>query len=352
MRYLLLTLLFLCLTSTVGADVVGQPAPAWSVSSWTNLTPPRTRLEPSDLRGRVVCLFCFEAASEANASAFATLQKLAARYGHTGDTALVAVQTPTGRFDQNTAQQGRALMQRYGLRIPFGHDGGSQGSSPLAKRYGVVRTPWLVLIDKRSVVRLSGAVPAFEDAVRSIDGLRGGSTAGRAPAVPSNPLNGQPFGSMARLRWLTADGQPFRLQDHRYTLFRWWTDRCNHCTPSVGALSRLWQRYKDRGLHLVAVYHPKRRNAPGDAGVRSYARRIGHAGDIAFDDRWIKLRELMRRARFTRATSVSFLVDSQGVVRWTHPGPRIYWNRDPQWRHADTAIRQLDSYLNQMLPAK
>jgi hypothetical protein len=138
----------------------------------------------------------------------------------------------------------------------------------------------------------------------------------------ANPLVGQPFGRLDGLRWLTPEGAPVSLSAQRLTLFRWWTNRCPDCTGSVPALARLEERYRARGLRMVAVYHPK--GAPlGDAAARDQARRLGFTGALAFDDGWAKYRELRERGGFHRATSISLLVDAGGVVRWVHPGPRL-----------------------------
>ena len=140
--------------------------------------------------------------------------------------------------------------------------------------------------------------------------------------VPANPLLGQPLGSLAALRWLTPDGRPFALADQRLTLFRWWTNECAHCQVSVPPLADLEQRYRARGLRMVAVYHPKGARL-GDAQAKAYAQRLGFDGTLAFDDAWTKYKELRDRGGLRPATSISVLVDADGIVRWVHPGPRI-----------------------------
>jgi polyhydroxybutyrate depolymerase len=157
-----------------------------------------------------------------------------------------------------------------------------------------------------------------------------------------NPLVGKPFGSMDALRWLTPEGGPVSLAAQRLTLFRWWTNGCPHCTGSVPALAALEGRYRARGLRMVGVYHPKGAQLT-DAEARDYARGLGFAGAIAFDDGWAKYFDLRDRGGLRQATSISVLVDSDGVVRWVHPGPRI------EAGSADLA--SLDALLDRLLPA-
>ncbi len=162
------------------------------------------------------------------------------------------------------------------------------------------------------------------------------------PASAPPPLVGQPFGSLAALRWLTPEGAPVALAAQRLTLFRWWTNACPHCTGSVPALARLEERYRVRGLRMVGVYHPKGRKLT-DAAARDYVRRLGFAGALAFDDRWTKYSELRDRGGLRQATSISVLVDAEGIVRWVDPGPRL------EAGSRDLAV--LDALLERLLPA-
>jgi polyhydroxybutyrate depolymerase len=156
------------------------------------------------------------------------------------------------------------------------------------------------------------------------------------PAGPVNPLVGAPFGATDALRGLPEfGGRPF-------TLLRWWTNECPHCVGSVPALAKLEDKYRARGLRMVAVYHPKGADLP-DEGARAYAARLGFRGAIAFDDRWTKYRDLRDRGGLTAATSISVVVDSSGTIRWVHPGPRI------EAGSADLAA--LDAFLDRTLPA-
>jgi hypothetical protein len=109
----------------------------------------------------------------------------------------------------------------------------------------------------------------------------------------------------------------------------------------VPALARLEDRWRARGLRLVGVYHPKGAGL-GDVAARDYARRLGFSGAIAFDDRWTKYVELRDRGRLGEATSISVLVDAEGVVRWVHPGPRI--------EEGSPDLAALEALLARLLP--
>jgi hypothetical protein len=163
-----------------------------------------------------------------------------------------------------------------------------------------------------------------------------------APDPAANPIVGTPFGSTEMLRWRTPEGGPVSPSAQRLTLFRWWTNACPFCTGSVPALARLEDRYRARGLRMVAVYHPK--NVPlDDAAAQAYARRLGFSGALAFDDRWTKYVELRDRGSLYAATSISVLVDEKGIVRWVHPGPQI--------DAGSPDLAALDALVDRLLPA-
>lgn len=161
------------------------------------------------------------------------------------------------------------------------------------------------------------------------------------PGPAARGLVGAPLGSLDALRWLTPKGGPASIAAQPLTLFRWWTNACPHCVASLPVLARLEDRYRARGLRLVAVYHPKGRRL-GDEAARAYARGLGVRGALAFDDRWTKYAELRDRGGLRQATSISVLVDASGTVRWVHPGPRLEaGSRD---------LAELEALLERLLP--
>ncbi len=130
-------------------------------------------------------------------------------------------------------------------------------------------------------------------------------------------------------RWVRTGGAPVEGQ---VTLYRWWTDRCPYCRSSLPAIERLRRTYEPKGLRVVAVYHPKPPRQISDAKILDAARRFGYGGEIAMDLDWSELRSFYLSTGGRRATSVSFLVDRRGVIRFVHPGPDLFPSEDP--RHA------------------
>ncbi len=130
--------------------------------------------------------------------------------------------------------------------------------------------------------------------------------------------------------WGTAEclnGEPLRLEDLRgkVVLVHWWTDTCHYCTRSAPALNELHERYADGGLTVVGMYHPKPIDRPITASeIREAAQQRGFHFPIAIDRDWATLRRWWLDDGQRRATSVSFLIDKRGVIRYVHPGPAYH----------------------------
>jgi thiol-disulfide isomerase/thioredoxin len=125
------------------------------------------------------------------------------------------------------------------------------------------------------------------------------------------------------------------------TLYRWWTDTCPYCRASLPAVERLRRDYGARGLRIVAAYHPKPPRDVTDEDVIAAARRFGYDGPIAVDDDWSVLDKAYLSTGRRRATSVSLLVDGNGVIRFVHPGPVFFPSDDAEFAREDADYRLL-----------
>jgi thiol-disulfide isomerase/thioredoxin len=106
----------------------------------------------------------------------------------------------------------------------------------------------------------------------------------------------------------------------KVVLIRFWTDQCPYCRASAPVLSSWGDQYRDKGLVVIDIYHPKPPRPVSDQDVRAYARRIGMRGILAVDERWSALDKLWLRGQDRAYTSASLLVDREGIVRAVHRG--------------------------------
>lgn len=330
----LASLLLLGLAGTAVAQSPGidnQPAPAWTVDAWINLPDGATSLDVTDLKGKVVYLYCFQSwCPGCHRHGFPTLQKLIKAFEGDDSVAFVAVQTTFEGFQTNTADRAWETARRYDLTIPVGHSGINGTRSQLMSDYRTGGTPWTVIIDPDGVVRYNGFHPKLEDATELIRSLKTEPDA-EVETLPISRGGQDRVG--VELPELNFDGMLSTLPDSRdiedadrpkATLYRWWTDSCPFCRSSLPALSALREKYADDGLEVVAVYHPKPRRRVKDDVVLRHARRLKFEGPVALDFDWSELDRAYHMTSARRATSISLLVDAKGVIRWVHPGPDLF----------------------------
>lgn len=159
-------------TRPAGA-VLGQPAPDWGVTEWTNLPEGTKKLDVDDFTGKVVVLFCFQSwCPGCHSRGFPTLQALVKRYAGDDNVAFVAVQTVFEGFAQNTAERAWAMAKRYKLDIPFGHSGSAKARPEIMTSYRTRGTPWMIVIDREGKVRFSDFHIQTDQAIGLIEKLK------------------------------------------------------------------------------------------------------------------------------------------------------------------------------------
>lgn len=159
--------------------------------------------------------------------------------------------------------------------------------------------------------------------------------------------------TMPRLRldgWLRETDAHRRPKPGTVTLYRWWTDGCPYCEASLPALERLRRTYGPRGLNVVAVYHPKPPRDVSAKDIEASAKRLGFEGVLAVDTDWSELRRTCGGKLSKRtATSMSFLVDEQGIMRFVHPGPVLFPSPDEEHRQANADYELLERAIVALL---
>jgi peroxiredoxin len=122
--------------------------------------------------------------------------------------------------------------------------------------------------------------------------------------------------------WINTE--PMDLADLRgkVVLVRWWTGpRCPFCRASAAALNDWNQSYQDDGLVVIGFYHHKSPSPLYLEEVAMLAQEMGFTFPIGIDSNWTTLqRWWLDPVPDAKFTSVSFLVDHEGVISHIHPG--------------------------------
>jgi peroxiredoxin len=139
-----------------------------------------------------------------------------------------------------------------------------------------------------------------------------------ASAIDATTIVGKPAPAWD-VEWF---GEPVTLDDLRgqVVLVRWFTEGCPYCKSTAPTLVALHDELAARGLAVIGIYHHKS-DAPLVAeDVRAFADELGFRFPIAIDRGWRTLDRWWMDDHPTSWTSVSFLIDRRGVVRYVHTG--------------------------------
>ena len=147
--------------------------------------------------------------------------------------------------------------------------------------------------------------------------------------------------------WIASDwihSRPLSLEDlsGKVVLVRWWTDPyCPYCSASAPALNEWYEAYKDKGLIVIGLYHHKSSIPLEVQKVKEYATNLGFTFPVAIDRDWITLRKWwLDKSPRARWTSVSFLIDRNGIIRYIHLGGQ-YVKGDADYAKLKSTIEEL-----------
>jgi peroxiredoxin len=123
--------------------------------------------------------------------------------------------------------------------------------------------------------------------------------------------------------WLNS--QPLEMSDLRgkVVLVRWWTQGCPYCEATGPALRTFQRKYESQGLQIVGVYHPKPAGNWDMQALKDATAEKQFTFPVALDGDWTALKRwwLDQERDFT---SVSFVVDRRGIIRYVHPGGEFH----------------------------
>ena len=180
---------------------------------------------------------------------------------------------------------------------------------------------------------------------------------GRAAAPSSMPdpaddpdsgaeLLGRPAPDWAFTRWVRGPQHVLADDRGKVVLVRWWTEGCHFCKTTLPVIEGLGRAHP-KDLVVIGVFHPKPEpREVDDRHILAVARQLGFSGPIAFDRDWKTLKRYWLDANPDRNwTSVSFLIDRDGVIRWVHGGGEYHPSSDPAHARCDLEYRGLEKAL-------
>ncbi len=120
--------------------------------------------------------------------------------------------------------------------------------------------------------------------------------------------------------WLNAAPLAVEALRGDVVLVRWFTEGCPYCAATAPTLVALHDELAARGLRVVGLYHHKSDAPLVEDDVRALVARFGFTFPVAIDRDWRTLRRWWLDDHPESWTSLSFLIDRRGVVRFVHTG--------------------------------
>ncbi len=168
-------------------------------------------------------------------------------------------------------------------------------------------------------------------------------------AKEGDELIGKPAPEWGTLEWMNS--QPLELSElaDKVVLIRWWTETCPFCSRSAPALNEFHDTFKDKGLVTIGMYHPKPPGPRRQKALEKAVKRLGFEFPIALDMDWRILRRYWLTKGVHRWTSVSFLIDKQGKIRYIHPGGEYYKREGKTQTDAQRSYDELKAMIEKLI---
>ena len=142
-------------------------------------------------------------------------------------------------------------------------------------------------------------------------------------ALSGHDLIGTQAPEWSNQQWLNS--QPLKLSElkGKVVLVRFFMESsCPMCRASAPYLNDFYASYKDAGFVVVGMYTPKPYPRKADrTDVKRFVKDYEFEFPVAIDDEWTTLKRFwLNRVPDANFTSVSFLIDRNGTIRYIHAG--------------------------------
>jgi thiol-disulfide isomerase/thioredoxin len=125
-------------------------------------------------------------------------------------------------------------------------------------------------------------------------------------------------------QWFNSPPLSLKQLRGKVVFVRWFmSPACPFCSATAPTLRALHERYADKGLAVIGMYHHKEKPPLDPDQVQGWIKHFGYQFPVAIDKDWTTLRRWWLDGHERSYTSVSFLIDKAGVVRRVHLGGTI-----------------------------
>jgi peroxiredoxin len=188
----------------------------------------------------------------------------------------------------------------------------------------------LPTIEPREAVARSGPIDRADDAdAKRLIGMA-------APPLPDLP-------------WLDGQKRTLETLAGKVVVIRNFTNECPFCASTVPALEALARRYRDRGVVVLGVYHPKPPAPIEAADVARFVKSLGVTFPVAVDDDWNLVRSWWQAYSDGPWTSITWVLDRKGTIRAVHPGGEYHEGGGAAHAQCRSDLAQLQRTIDGLL---
>lgn len=151
-------------------------APELGVSQWIDADgKPTGPIRLSDYSDKFKVVYCFQSwCPGCHSGGFPALKEMVNALSESDKVVFLAIQTVFEGHNENTYDKLVSTQKQYSLKIPFGHDAGSEDTNHISKvmmSYGTGGTPWFILIDQWDTVVFADFNLDVENAINYLKAL-------------------------------------------------------------------------------------------------------------------------------------------------------------------------------------
>jgi peroxiredoxin len=149
--------------------------------------------------------------------------------------------------------------------------------------------------------------------------------------------------------WLNSPPLDMDALRGKVVLIRWWTHDCPYCAATAPALKHLDAKYNASGLRVIGIFHPKPAGDWSVERMRAATQQKGFTFPVALDANWTALNRWWPDLEKRGWTSVSFVVDKKGIIRYVHPGGEFHEASERDHARCDRDYKGIEQTVERLL---
>ena len=172
---------------------------------------------------------------------------------------------------------------------------------------------------------------------------------GRGDDADAKTLIGRRPPALPAIRWLDGETRSLASLAGRVVLIRSFTNACPYCVTSMPALESIHRNYGGRGLVVLGVYHPKPPRPVAPEDVARLALSLSATFPIGLDADWRLVEEWWLERTAGDWTSVTWILDRDGRLRYVHPGGEYHAEGGPDHDRCRDDEREIRQIIDRLL---